>query len=181
MKLLQIEKEVYRQRLNRVILGFIIVLAILAVGFGTLLIEIFSPLEAGVLMQEGSNTQSSNFKFNFLGVIMAVLACAAILHSLKTTTYFHEIYYVWQLKQIQNKIYRKLKTIKKQAFENDNHNALVILSFYYHSLKQVYQLDDNTLTITTVNRELEKLKEFLEMKDITIEHEHFDQSMIASC
>mgnify|MGYP000468796162 FL=1 len=59
------------------------------------------------------------------------------------------------IKQCQNQIYRKLKSIKKAASENDT-AAIAILVFYYRSLKQVYELDDNTLTINNIISELNK-------------------------
>ncbi len=73
MQLIKIDKPVYRKNLNLVIGGFIAALLVLALVFGQLLILSFA--EQGV----------SNFKYNLLGVILALFACAAILHSLKNT------------------------------------------------------------------------------------------------
>lgn len=167
MQLINIDKTRYRKHLNIVITGFIITLLVLALVFGQLLIASFS--------QEGV----SNFRYNLLGVILSLLACAAILHQLKNTPFFTEIYYVWQIKQIQNLIYRKLKKIKA-AVKNDDYDALVILIFYYQSLQQVYQLDDNTLTITKVNDELSKLQETIANKNLTINAEQFDKKLLSS-
>ena len=167
MQLMNIDKAIYRKHLNIVIVGFISTLLILALIFGQLMIMSFA--------EEGVN----NFKYNLLGVILSLLACMAILHSIKTSVFFKEIYYVWQVKQIQNLIFRKLKKIKLAAKDLDQ-DALMILTFYYQSQQQVYELDDNTLTITTVNKDLNDLQEKISEHNLTIDIEQFDKKMISA-
>ncbi len=167
MQLINIDKTRYRKHLNIIIAGFIGSLLVLALVFGQLLIAMFA--------QEGIN----NFRYNLLGVVLSLLACAAILHTLKKSAFFKEIYYIWQIKQIQNLIFRKLKKIKAAA-NNDDTNALIILVFYYQSLQQVYQLDDNMLTITKVNKDLSDLQETIANKNFTISVEQFDKKLISS-
>jgi hypothetical protein len=167
MQLMNIDKAIYRKRLNVVIVGFIATLLILALVFGQLLIMSFA--EEGV----------SNFKYNLLGVILSLLACMAILHSIKTSEFFKEIYYVWQVKQVQNLIFRKLKKIKVAAKDLEK-DALIILTFYYQSQQQVYQLDDNTLTITTVNKDLSDLQELIDENNLTINIEEFDKKLLST-
>ena len=167
MQLINIDKARYRKHLNITIVSFIGTLLILSLVFGQLLIASFA--------QEGVN----NFRYNLLGVILSLLACAAVLHTLKKSVFFTEIYYVWQVKQLQNLIYRKLKKVKA-AGEHDDTNALIILSFYYQSLQQVYQLDDNTLTITKVLEELNKVQETIANKNLNVSVEHFDKKLLSS-
>lgn len=167
MQLINIDKTRYRKHLNIIISGFITTLLVLALVFGQLLIAGFA--------QEGVN----NFRYNLLGVVLSLLACAAILHTLKHSDFFKEIYYVWQIKQVQNLIYRKLKKIKAAA-NKDDINALVILSFYYQSLQQVYQLDDNTLTIAKVNKDLSDLQQTIASKNLNINAEQFDKKLLSS-
>lgn len=167
MQLLDIDKTRYRKHLNIIIAGFIGTLLVLALVFGQLLIASFGQEEV------------NNFRYNLLGVILSLLACAAILHQLKNSLFFTEIYYVWQIKQLQNLIFRKLKKIK-QAADNEDKNALVILLFYYQSQQQVYQLDDNTLTINTVNKKLTDLQEIIANKNLTISAEQFDKKLLSS-
>ena len=167
MQLINIDKALYRKRLNIVIAGFIASLTILALAFAQLFILYFA--------QEGV----SNFKYNLLGVVLALLACAAILHSIKGSDFFKEIYYVWQLKQLQNKIFRKLVKIKADANEGDE-NALIILLHYYQSLKLVYLLDDNTLTISKVEKDLNSVNETIANKNLTLTAEQFDKSLLSS-
>ena len=105
--------------------------------------------------------------------------CGAVLNFLKVKPYFHEIYYVWQLKQVHNLIFRRLKKVKVAAAQDDI-NALIILNFYHHSLEQVYLLDDNVLTLSNVHREQEKLKQLFDQKNLTITTEQFDKAMLLS-
>lgn len=179
MKLESIDKNTYRQRLNRIIIGFIVTLTILSVAYGAALITIFTEILSQPEMNEGMTNATSNFKYNLAGVILALLSCAALLNFLKTTTFFKEIYYVWQLKQIHNLIYRKLKKIKAAAFDKNDEKAMVILYFYYTSLLQVYVLDDNTLTLSSVKLEQQKLNELLLEKDKSINVAEFDKQLIA--
>ncbi len=167
MLLTDIDKIRYRKHLNIVIAGFIGLLLVLALLFGQVLIASFA--------QEDVN----NFRYNLLGVVLSLLACAAILHTLKCSDFFIEIYYVWQVKQIQNLIYRKLKKIKSAA-KNDDINAYVVLSFYYQSLKQVYQLDDNTLTINKVDKDLSDLQQIIVSKNLPVNVEKFDKNLLSS-
>jgi len=167
MQLMNIDKARYRKHLNIVIVGFIATLLVLALIFGQLLILSFGQEEV------------NNFRFNLLGVVLSLLACMAALHTLKTSDFFKEIYYVWQVKQIQNLIYRKLKKVKKAAKDLEQ-EALIILTFYYQSQLQVYQLDDNTLTISKVNKEIADLQEAIADNNLTINAEEFDKKLITS-
>lgn len=167
MQLIDINKSRYRKHLNYIIAGFISSLLVLSLVFGQLLIASFE--------QEGV----SNFRYNLLGVILALLACAAILHSIKKSDFFKEAFYVWELKQIQNLIYRKLKIIKNAA-KNDETEAITILLFYYQSLQQVYELDDNTLTIASVQKELNEIQETITNKNLTINSEQFTKNLLNS-
>ncbi len=167
MQLMNIDKARYRKNLNIVIVGFIATLLALALLFGQLLILSFE--------QEGVN----NFRYNLLGAVLSLLACMAVLHTLKMSNFFKEIYYVWQIKQLQNLIYRKVKKVKKAA-KNLEQDALIILTFYYQSQQQVYQLDDNTLTISKVNKDLADLQETITNNNLTISVEQFDKKLITS-
>ncbi|OUR61421.1 hypothetical protein A9Q74_09660 [Colwellia sp. 39_35_sub15_T18] len=165
MQLINVDKALYRKNLNIVIGGFIATLLVLALAFGQLLII--------NLAEQGVN----NFRYNLLGVVLSLLACAAILHSVKKSPFFNEVYYVWQLKQLQNSIYRKLAKIKLAA-KNDEENALIILLYYYQSLKLVYLLDDNTLTLSKVDKDITDIQEKIASKNLTLTAEQFDKSLL---
>lgn len=186
MTLKDIDKKAYRRKLNQVIIGFIVSLAILAIAFGAILIALFSePLALDTIAQASINTaiesgqQTSNFRYNFLGVILALLSCAGILRQLKNTPFFNEIYYVWQLKQTQNIIYRRLKKIKKASVDGEEH-ALIILKFYYASLKQLYLLDDNTLTMSSLEADIINLEQLIAKNGKEITTEQFTKVLLSS-
>lgn len=130
---------------------------------------------------EGRNTVSakpqSNFRYNLAGVVIALVCCGALLSSLKRREFFTEIYYVWQLKQIHNQIYRRLAPIKK-ASKNEDEKALVVLHYYYTSLLQVYELDDNTLVNNKVQQDLTAINDEISRLQLTVDTSAFDQSLI---
>ena len=121
--------------------------------------------------------QDSNFRYNLLGVLLALLANATILHRAKNSTYFTEVYYVWQVKQLQNLVYRKLKKIKLAA-KSGEETALIILSFYYQSQLQVYQLDDNTITLDTIKKHKQEIDEIITEFGLTISRDQFEKTLI---
>lgn len=172
MKLQAIEKAVYRKKLNIVSVGFIAVFALLSLIFGTILVATFGePIV-------DPETQS-NFRYNLLGVILGLVTMAMIANTIKGHKYLQEVYYIWQLKQIHNSIYRKLAKIKAKQIEGDD-NAKIILAFYYKTLKQVYELDNNTLTISNVNMEINKLQQQLGIEEFDRYVEQFDKKLLAS-
>ncbi|MGS0689770.1 DUF3087 domain-containing protein [Shewanella sp. 30m-9] len=171
MQLMEVDKQSYRKSTNLVIMGFVASLAILALAFGALLIHFFgAPVSA-------SGESTGNFHLNFIGVLLALATCSAVLNSQKQKPFFKEVYYVWRLKQLHNQIYRKLAKIKAAA-DNDDTNAFIILSFYFASLKQVYTLDDNTLTISKVEQDQAQLNEKIAALGIAITPEQFEPEIL---
>ena len=72
MKLIEIDKALYRKRLNIVIVAFIATLTVVALLFGAVLIELFAtPI---------TSPEVSNFRFNLLGVILALICSLSFLH-----------------------------------------------------------------------------------------------------
>ncbi|WOT05633.1 DUF3087 family protein [Shewanella youngdeokensis] len=171
MQLMHVDKTTYRKNTNIVIGSFVASLAILALIFGALLIHFFG---ATTVTDDGS---TGNFHLNFLGVICSLLVCSIVLHSQKQSRLMREVYYVWQLKQVQNRIYRKLANIKRAAEHHDK-NAFIILSFYFASLKQVYTLDDNTLTISAVENDLIKLNASIAAQGLSVSIEEFEVALL---
>ncbi|MGS0680318.1 DUF3087 domain-containing protein [Shewanella sp. 125m-7] len=172
MQLIEIDKQAYRKHTNLVIMSFVAALAILSLVFGALLIHFFGS-QATV-----SGESTGNFHLNFIGVLLALGTCSAVLNSQKQKPFFKEVYYVWRLKQLHNQIYRKLAKIKQAADKNDT-NAFIILSFYFVSLKQVYTLDNNTLTISTVDKDLSQLNDKIASLGLSITPEQFEPQMLA--
>ncbi|NMP31570.1 DUF3087 family protein [Thalassotalea sp. M1531] len=172
MNIQTINKSTYRKRLNHVSVGFVLVFALFALIFGSFFIWAFAePIT-------DPETQS-NFRYNLAGVVLALATMAMIANSIKRHKYLQEIYYVWQLKQLHNRIYRKLANIKAKQIEGDD-NAKITLAFYYKTLKQVYELDNNTLTISNVNLEINKLQQHLGVEEFDVMAEQFDKKLLDS-
>ncbi|OEE93298.1 DUF3087 family protein [Vibrio crassostreae] len=172
MKLQKINKEEYRKKMNLLLVSLVGSLAVFAIVFGTILIELFG---SG---QSIAGESTGNFHLNVLSVILSVALNAFIASRVKGHDYFKEALYVWNLKQIHNQIYRKLKRIQPKAEQGDR-DALTILYFYYTTQKQVYDLDNNTLTIKTVQQSLDNILEVSEKWSIELDIEAFSKDLIA--
>ena len=172
MKLQKINKEEYRKKMNLLLVSLVGSLALFAIVFGSILIELFGSV--GSVTGEATG----NFHLNVLGVILSVALNAFIASRVKGHDYFKEALYVWNLKQIHNQIYRKLKRIQPKAEQGDR-DALTILYFYYTTQKQVYDLDNNTLTIKTVQQSLDNIVELSDKWSIELDIEVFSKDLIA--
>ncbi|QBY02884.1 DUF3087 domain-containing protein [Thalassotalea sp. HSM 43] len=166
MQLQQINKSRYRAHLNKVIIAFIISFALLALGIGQALIVLISAPGA------------DNFWLNVFGVALALMICLSVINQLKHHQFMHEVYYVWRLKQQINLIYRKLKAIKALAFDDNNTDAMIILTFYYQACRQLYELDDNTITLDSLNREQDKLAQHLQSLSLELNASQYDTSLL---
>ena len=113
-----------------------------------------------------------------MGVAIGLAISAFILSRCRQHPYFKEIYYVWQLKQLQNAIYRKVTKIKPKAMEGDV-TALQIMDFYYRSLAQVYQLDNNTLTMNELESNHQIIKDKAEQYRMTLTQTSFDKAVLS--
>ncbi|WP_333911847.1 DUF3087 family protein [Vibrio coralliirubri] len=172
MKLQKINKEEYRKKMNLLLVSLVGSLALFAIVFGTILIELFGSATSIT----GEST--GNFHLNVFGVILSVALNAFIASRVKGHEYFKEALYVWNLKQIHNQIYRKLKRIQPKAEQGDR-DALTILYFYYTTQKQVYDLDNNTLTIKTVQQSLDNIVELSDKWSIELDIEAFSKDLVA--
>ncbi|PMN05472.1 medium chain reductase/dehydrogenase [Vibrio splendidus] len=172
MKLQKINKEEYRKKMNLLLVSLVGSLALFAIVFGSILIELFGSV--GSVTGEATG----NFHLNVLGVILSVALNAFIASRVKGHDYFKEALYVWNLKQVHNQIYRKLKRIQPKAEQGDR-EALTILYFYYTTQKQVYDLDNNTLTIKTVQQSLDNIVELSDKWSIELDIEAFSKDLVA--
>ncbi|QOL24944.1 DUF3087 family protein [Thalassotalea sp. LPB0316] len=168
MILIDIDKATYRKHLNVVIVSFVLGFALLSLLFGQLLISQFS---SGI---EGE----SHFRFNLIGVVIGLAISSFVLSHMRKHEYFKEIYYVWQLKQLQNAIYRKVAKIKPKALAGDI-DALQVMDFYYRSLAQVYELDNNTLTMNELVKNHQIIKDKAQEYHINLEQTRFDKAVLS--
>ncbi|ABV38537.1 conserved hypothetical protein [Shewanella sediminis HAW-EB3] len=176
MKLREIDKNIYKKNLNIVSVGLVAGLIILSLVFGTGLIAIFG---VDTSLANAAEVESTgNFHLNLLGVIFAALVCGGGLWRIKDNPFLAEVYYVWRLKALHNRIYRQLKIIKSAA-DADNLDALITLSFYYTSLKQVYLLDNNTLTMPKLEKDIVQHEETITGLGLSVSPDMFEESMLS--
>ncbi|HHF0556154.1 TPA: DUF3087 domain-containing protein [Vibrio antiquarius] len=171
MEIKKINKDIYKKKVNLVIGGFVALLAISSLAFSTLLIVLFGNTE---VVPEQS---TGNFHWNLIGVLLAVATSLSLLNQIKTRPYMEEVLYVWKLKQLHNKIFRKLKSIKAAA-SNDDVKALTTLKFYYKTQQQVFELDNNTLTMNSVNKELEAIEQIEAAQSLDLDITSFKESWV---
>ncbi|UTW49257.1 DUF3087 family protein [Bacterioplanoides sp. SCSIO 12839] len=154
MELKQIDKTLYKQRLNRFQAVLVAGLFVVGIGSSSLYISLFG---AG---------DESNFIYNLAGVITAVIVAAIGFNIVKEKTYMMEIRYVWKLKQELNRIYRASKKLEAGLTADDDSEllsrALIVRYFSLHGSKHLYQLEDNTLTLDDLNTQIEEFDQRLE-------------------
>ena len=134
MQLREINKIRYRKHYRMVFGGIAIVLLIIGPAISASFISLFSNPEASYLFH------------NMAGVVIAAAIVAFVLNKFRQHPYMYEVVYVWDLKQQLNRIHRKQRKIEA-AIENNDKDAMIIMTFMLHGSKQLYELDDNTITM----------------------------------
>ena len=134
MKLKEIDKARYSKHLKIVFACIVVTLLVITLGVSTLIIQLFSTPDV------------SHLWHNLAGVAIAATIVVFILKKLRPHPFMLEVVYMWDLKQMLNRIYRKQRKIEAAA-ENSDPDAMIIMNFQYRGSKQLYQLDDNTITI----------------------------------
>jgi len=138
LQLKDIDKATYRQHFKYTTFAVIAALMIGALSISSILILFVGDVDG------------SNFNLNLAGVIISVVILAIVASQIKSKPYFAEILYVSRLKFELSHINRKLKAVEKSA-KNNNTTAFDVLAFYYQATRQVWTLDDNTLTMSELN------------------------------
>lgn len=179
MKLIEIDKKRYKKHFNLVSVALVIALSVLSLAFGALFIAAFGSNGSESMTGESMTGEgpTGNFHLNLLGVILAAVTCVLVMFRIKDAPFMTEVYYVWRLKALHNRIYRRLKAIKVAA-KNQDLNALIILNYYYESLKQVYFLDNNTLTMSKVEKDITELHHTIAEHNLTVSLDQFDEEML---
>jgi len=168
MKLQQINKVRYRKHLNMARIVATAVLIAFALFYGQVLIHFFA------------EPDKDNFKLNLAGVILGVISLLVVFNLIRRHPYLVEVMYVWKLKQENNKIYRKLHHIQTALSDSDNTNidAITILNYYYAASKQLYHLDNNTLTMESLTADITKLDSLITEKNLTITLDDYNSSLL---
>lgn len=167
MKLQKIDKQLYRSRLNVVIVSCIAVFAVSSLAISQALIYVF-PSESG-----------SHFHWNLLGVVVSAIGLVATLVKLKTHPKMREVSYVWDLKQVLNLIYRKNRVLKAAA-KAGNVDAMLALQFSYDGSRQLWQLDDNTLTLNSLESAQTELDGWAQEHGIILDISGFRSEILKS-
>lgn len=165
MQLQDIDKSRYRSRFRVVFVAIVVVLTAVALGTSTLLIQLFG------------TPGGSNFWLNLAGVVVGAAVVVLSLMKLRDHPYLHEVVYVWDLKQQLNQIYRKQRSIEPLVEQNDT-DAIAIMYFFYRGSQQLYELDDNTITMDTLGLQLRALERRIEELGIGITTDSFRKEML---
>lgn len=165
MKLREVDKAIYRDHLRKVTAGVVVTLLSSAVGISTVLIALF-----GV---EGE----SHLILNATGVAIGAGLCGVILYAFRQHPYMDEVWYVWLLKQELNRIYRQSAKLKR-ALKQEQSTALVVHYFHLQGSKQLYELDDNTLTMEELTRQIAEVEQTIARLGLTISTEDYDPELL---
>ena len=165
MHLEDIDKSQYRRRFRIVFVAIVVVLIIVSLGTSTLLIALLG------------TPGESHFWLNLAGVVVGAAAVLLSLIKLRRHPYLREVVYVWDLKQQLNQIYRKQRKIEPLVEENDP-EAIAIMYFFYRGSQQLYELDDNTITMDTIGLKLRSLERRIENLGINITADSFRKVML---
>ncbi len=168
MELQQIDKVLYRKRLNILIAISITVLLVSSLSISNILITLF-----------GSNIDGDNFWWNISGVAVGLLIVMGLFKVLVSKPFMLEVNYVRQLKQEMNRIYRHSKKVQAGVDAN-NKTALIISYFNLQASKQVYELDNNTLTMDELNEKIQRLDDKLENLGLVISASDYDANLLAT-
>lgn len=165
MTLKEIDKMLYRNHLRVVFAGMALALMVISVASSTLFIYLFSSPEV------------SHFLHNLAGVAIAAIIVFVVLNKFRQHSYMFEVVYVWDLKQQLNRINRKLRKIEVAVESNDN-DAMVIMNFMYRGSKQLYELDDNTITMGSLISKINVLDQHMQDSGLSLSTSAYDPAML---
>lgn len=165
MQLKQINKERYAKHYKYLMIGIVIVLAVIALSISTILIQLFG------------NADGDNFWLNVTGVVIGAVIVISLLKKNSDHEFMYEVLYVWNLKQMLNQIYRKQRKVKA-AIETGDRDAMVIMNWSYKGSEQLYNLDNNTITMEDLHRSMRELEQTIEQHGYSITTEDFRPEML---
>ena len=165
MKLRPIDKYRYRKHYKIVFAAIVIELTALSLVCSALLISwLGSPDE-------------SHFTLNLVGFVVAVMIVAYTLYRFKDHPFMDEVVYVWNLKKQLNLIYRKQHKIEP-LIEDNNVDAMLIMNYMYQGSKQLYELDDNTITLDDLEIKARHLNTKLEENGLKLNMDDYDSGLL---
>ncbi|WP_296058195.1 DUF3087 family protein [uncultured Amphritea sp.] len=165
MQLKQINKERYSKHYKQIMIGIVILLAAIALSVSTVLIQLIG------------SEDGNNFWLNVSGVVVGGIVVVSLLRRYRNHEYMYEVIYVWDLKQMLNKIYRKQRKIK-EAVEAGDRDAMVIMNWSYNGSEQLYNLDNNTITMEDLHRSMRELNQTIEKHGFSVTTDEFSPQML---
>lgn len=156
----EINKQRYRKHLNKVIVLSIIALTVLSLAISQSAIFLFT------------DRQGSHFWLNLSGVAIALIIVMQVLNKYKNHPFMTEVLYVWELKKQINLIQRKVRQVEAAVNDNDV-TAIAIMHFYYKACYQLYTLDDNTITLSSLVTKQNTLEQQIESLQLTIDENDY--------
>ena len=165
MQLREIDKIRYSKHLKVIFISIASALLIIAPAISALFISLFS------------NPDTSYLFHNLAGVVIAAAIVAFVLNKFRHHPYMLEVVYVWELKQQLNRIHRKQRKIET-AIENNDIDAMIIMNFMYQGSKQLYELDDNTITMGDLLRKIQVHNERMEAAGLSLSTDSYNPAML---
>jgi len=165
MKLRTIDKNRYSKHYKMVFGAIVLALIVISLSTSALLIRAFSTPDA------------SNFVLNLAGVVVAALLVSYGVYRFRHHPFMDEVVYVWNLKQQLNRIYRKQRKIEP-LIDEQNLDAMVIMNYFYQGSKQLYELDDNTITLENLAIKFNHLNDRLEQTGLKLSTDEYDSGML---
>ena len=167
MKLQEINKQRYRNHLNKVIIACIAALVIGSLGIAQTLIALLP------------SADGSHFHWNLLGVVATCLVIGSVLKKYKHHDFMTEVTYVWELKKQLNYITRKMRQLKS-AVEDGDVVAMQIINYSYAGSRQLWQLDDNTITMEELSVWQAELDAKARAANVTLSTDKFEADSLAN-
>lgn len=164
MRLENINKARFKKHLNWFQGTLVVALLLLSVGFSQLYIYLWS-------------TGESNFWLNVAGVVTAAGLLGFVVNRIKEQPFMYEIMYVWRLKNELMRIYRHTKRLDAALAKGES-VAYIIKYFHLHGSKLLYQLEDNTVTMDELNRQIREFDKVLVERHLTISAEDYEPSLL---
>lgn len=88
-----------------------------------------------------------------------------------------EVAYIWDLKHQLNLIYRKNRKLLAAA-EQGNKEAMLALQFSYQGSRQLWQMDDNTITMSSLNTAQNQLDKWVEEYDVQLDISDYHSDLL---
>ena len=165
MKLRTINKNRYSKHYKMVFGAIVLALIVISLSTSALLIRVFNTPAA------------SNFVLNLVGVVVAALLVSYGVYRFRHHPFMGEVVYVWNLKKQLNRIYRKQRKIEPLIDEQDR-DAMVIMNYFYQGSNQLYELDDNTITLDDLAIKFDHLNDRLEQAGLKLTTDEYNPGML---